>query len=92
MDSTFALERPAQAMFRPEDLTVSNVAGPRAIAMEFAEASPVAGRVMVTGTRGDLRLTAVVDRAPRFAPGDPVYFAIPDTPAALFTLEGERME
>ncbi len=92
MASTFALERPARAMFRPEDLTVSNVAGPRAIAMEFAEASPVAGRVMVTGTRGDLRLTAVVDRAPRFAPGDPVYFAIPDTPAALFTLEGERME
>ncbi|AEQ53798.1 ABC transporter ATP-binding protein [Pelagibacterium halotolerans] len=91
MEATFPLERPAQAMFRPEDLTVSDTAGPRTIAMEFAEASPVAGRMMVTGTRDDLRLTAVVDSAPRFAPGDPVHFTLPETPAALFTPEGERL-
>ncbi|WP_113156434.1 ABC transporter ATP-binding protein [Nitratireductor sp. OM-1] len=91
MDATFPLEHPAQAMFRPEDLKVGDTAGPRTIPMEFAEASPVAGRMMVTGTRGDLRLTAVVDRAPRFSPGDSVYFSLPETPAAIFSLEGERL-
>ncbi|WP_295808274.1 ABC transporter ATP-binding protein [uncultured Nitratireductor sp.] len=91
MVATFSLEGPALAMFRPEDLTVYDKPGPRSIAMEFAEASPVAGRMMVTGTRDDLRLTAVVDEAPKFYPGDPVYFSLPEAPAALFSLKGERL-
>jgi iron(III) transport system ATP-binding protein len=88
MAATFPLEAPAQAMFRPEHLGVSDEAGERTIAMEFAEASPVAGRMMVTGTRGALRLTAVVDRAPRLKAGDMVHFSIPPAPAALFTPAG----
>ncbi|EKF20416.1 ABC transporter ATP-binding protein [Nitratireductor pacificus] len=87
----FALDRPAQAMFRPENLGVSDRPGARTIALEFAEASPVAGRVMITGTRGDLRLTAVVNDAPKFAPGDSVHFAIPETPAALYAPGGELL-
>ena len=87
----FALAEPALAMFRPEDLGVSDTAGPRTIAMDFAEASPVAGQVMVTGTRGNLRLTAVVDGAPKFTAGDIIHIAVPERPAALFTPGGELM-
>ncbi|MEO1987249.1 MAG: ABC transporter ATP-binding protein [Martelella sp.] len=91
MAATFPLDRPAQAMFRPQDLTVTSSAGSRTIAMGYAEASPMAGRTMVTGTKGDLRLTAVIDHAPSFSPGDTIYFSLPEQPAALFNLEGELM-
>ena len=46
---------------------------------------------MITGTKGDMRLTAVVDHAPKFAPGDTVHFTLPETPAALFAPTGERL-
>ena len=87
----YGLKGPAQAMIRPEMLTVSDKEGPMSVPFEFAEASPVAGRVMITGTRGELRLTAVVDHAPRFAPGDTVHFTLPARPAALFTSSGELL-
>jgi iron(III) transport system ATP-binding protein len=87
----FALAGPAQAMYRPESLAVAAEPGPRSLALDFAEATPVAGRIMVTGIKGALRLTAVVDRAPKFAPGDTVHFVIPAKPDALFTPEGEIM-
>ncbi|WP_127144551.1 ABC transporter ATP-binding protein [Pelagibacterium montanilacus] len=91
LPASFPLDGPAQAMFLPETLRVSREAGPRTIALEFAEASPVAGRVMVTGARAGLRLTAVVDDVPGFMPGDTLYFAIPEVPAALFSVDGERL-
>lgn len=87
----FELEGAAQAMYRPETLGVSDTQSQRTLALDFAEASPVAGRIMVTGTRCDLRLTAVVDKAPKFAPGDTVHFLLPEKPAALFTPAGEIM-
>lgn len=91
LPATFPLSGPAQAMFRPETLGITATEGPRTLALDFAEASPVAGRVMVTGTRGEMRLTAVVDTAPKFIPGDIVYVTLPETPAALFTPKGEIM-
>ena len=78
-------------MYRPQDLGVAAVGGERTLAMDFAEASPVAGRTMLTGTRGALRLTAVVDRAPHFAVGDTVHFLLPAEPAAVFAAGGERV-
>ncbi|SDG53238.1 ABC transporter ATP-binding protein [Pelagibacterium luteolum] len=85
------LSGPAQAMYRPETLGVSAEPTPKSLALEFAEASPVAGRIMITGTKGDMRLTAVVDSAPKFTPGDTVHFTVPETPDALFAPNGERM-
>ncbi|HET8726263.1 MAG TPA: ABC transporter ATP-binding protein [Alphaproteobacteria bacterium] len=87
----FALDRPGFAMFRPEELTVSAASGERTLALNYAEASPVAGRVMITGISGDLRLTAVVDHAPRFAVGDTVHFGLPVRPSAVFSMEGARL-
>ena len=81
----------AMAMYRPEDLTASAESSTNSIAFEFAEASPVAGRTMLTGTQGSLRVTAVVDNAPRLAVGDMVHFNLPETPAAMFAPGGERL-
>ncbi|NIA68478.1 ABC transporter ATP-binding protein [Pelagibius litoralis] len=87
----FALERPVNFMYRAEDLSLAEAANGRTLALEFAEASPIAGRYMVTGIVGDLRLTAIVDRAPHLAPGDTLHFKIPDKPAAVFATSGERL-
>ena len=85
------LPQEALAMYRPEDLTVSEAPMPASMAFDFAEASPVAGRTMLTGISGSLRVTAVVDAAPRLQVGDKVHFVLPSTPAALFARSGERL-
>ena len=81
----------ALAMYRPEDLTISAAATPDSLPFDFAEASPVAGRTMLTGIEGALRMTAVVDGAPRLTVGDKVHFVLPAEPAALFAPSGERL-
>jgi len=88
-----AASLPAQAlaMYRPEDLSVSAIPVEGSLAFDFAEASPVAGRTMLTGISDSLRITAVVDAAPRFAVGDKVHFVLPEAPAALFGANGERL-
>jgi len=81
----------ASAMYRPEELSVSAAPVDGSLAFDFAEASPVAGRTMLTGTRNNLRITAVVDAAPRFAIGDVVHFVVPPAPAVLFGPKGELL-
>jgi len=90
-DEALRGSRAAHAMFRAEEIAVSARPTPRSLALDFAEASPIAGRLMVTGTSADLRLTAVVDEAPRFAIGDTVHFALPAQPSALFAASGARL-
>ena len=85
------LQAEASAMYRPEDLSVSTTPVDGSLAFDFAEASPVAGRTMLTGTRDNLRITAVVDAAPRFTIGDKVHFVLPSAPAALFGQDGELL-
>jgi iron(III) transport system ATP-binding protein len=79
------------AMYRPEELTVSRVPAAGSLPLEFAEASTLAGRTMVTGLAGPLRLTAVVDDVPDFAVGDTVHFGLPPRPAGLFAADGARL-
>jgi iron(III) transport system ATP-binding protein len=81
----------ALAMYRPEDLTASAAPTEASMAFDFAEASPVAGRTMLTGIKGALRVTAVVDVGPRLQVGDKVHFVLPATPGALFGSNGERL-
>jgi len=85
------LPKDALAMYRPENLTASAAADPTTLPTDFAEASPVAGRTMLTGTSGALRITAVVDSAPHLTVGDKVHFGLPQKPAALFAQSGERL-
>jgi len=76
-------------MYRPEHLTVSAEPGHRRLAIEFAEATPIAGRDMVTGWRGDQRLSAVVDGAPLSTIGDALYLGFPEQPDAVFPDDAE---
>ena len=91
LPTAMTVEQPVDFMYRAEDLDLAEAANGRTLAMEFAEASPIAGRYMVTGISGDLRLTAIVDRAPRLLPGDTVHFRIPERPAAVFAKTGQRI-
>jgi iron(III) transport system ATP-binding protein len=79
------------AMVRPEDLEIEGESGERTLKLDFAEASPVAGRFMVTGIGEHQRLTAIVDRLPKLAVGDPLHFRLPETPAGFFSPEGARL-
>jgi iron(III) transport system ATP-binding protein len=84
-------EPAGHAMYRPEDLRVSRLPTAGSLPLEFAETSTLAGRTMVTGLAGPLRLTAVIDEAPDFAIGDTVHFALPPRPAGLFASDGARL-
>jgi iron(III) transport system ATP-binding protein len=79
------------AMVRAEDLALAPEAGPDTLTLDFAEASPIAGRFMVTGTQEALRVTAIVDAPPRLAVGDKVHFRLPPRPSACFSAAGERL-
>ena len=78
-------------MYRAEDIQVSREPGQNAIPLEFVEASPVAGRTMITGMSHGLRLTAVIDGYAGFTLGETVNFVLPPQPAALFSLTGARL-
>lgn len=84
--------RIGSAMFRPEDLTLSKSPSDRTLTLDYAEASPMAGRFMVTGIRDDLRLTAIVDSLPPLSVGDEVHFKLPPAPTMFFTPEGVRQQ
>ncbi|WP_435655892.1 ABC transporter ATP-binding protein [Brucella pituitosa] len=78
-------------MFRAEDISVSHEAKPGAIELDFAEASPLAGRSMITGTRNGFRLTAVTDIQDRFSVGETIHFILPAVAAARFDDQGKRV-
>jgi iron(III) transport system ATP-binding protein len=78
-------------LYRPEQLQVFNQGGPGRLPVTFAEATPIAGRVMVTGWYQDRRLTAVSDTFPEQAYGDTLYLAFPPQPEAIFDQQGRRL-
>ncbi len=81
----------AQAMFRAESLGMADAQGPRTLPLELAEVSIIAGRTMVTGIAGDIRLTAITGHAPAARIGDTVHIALPDRADAWFAPTGERI-
>jgi iron(III) transport system ATP-binding protein len=80
-----------QAMFRAESLQVTDAEGARTLPMELAEVSTIAGRIMVTTIRADLRLTAITQTIPAARIGDTVHVALPDAPDAWYASSGERI-
>jgi iron(III) transport system ATP-binding protein len=83
--------RSGSAMFRPEELELAAAPSARTLTLDFAEASPMAGRFMITGVRDGLRLTAIVDQLPDLTVGDEVHFQLPQNPSGFFTNEGGRV-
>ena len=93
------LERPqgvaddteVQVLLRPESLSIHEESGASRLPVAFVEASPIAGRTMITGMFGDLRITALADRAPTRRIGDTLHVEVPPTPAAVFGADGRRL-
>ena len=79
------------AMFRADTLGIAIAEGPMTLPMELVELSSIAGRTMATALKGDLRLTAVLDRPPAARVGDLVHVALPEQPAGWFRSSGERI-
>jgi iron(III) transport system ATP-binding protein len=84
-------DRSGFAMVRAEELALATGPGERTLTLDFAEASPIAGRFMVTGTRDALRLTAIVDTSPALRAGEKLHLQLPAHPSACFSAEGERL-
>jgi len=78
-------------LYHAADLSVSYEKTPESLEVEFVEATPMAGRAVVTGRYGDLRLNAVTDTLPRLELGSPFYFSFPREPAAVFGHDGQRL-
>jgi iron(III) transport system ATP-binding protein len=92
-DIQFKCEVPdvRSAMFRAEDISLSQTASKNTLALEVSEVSGIAGRTMVTALAGSLRLTSIVDEAPKLQVDDLVYFVLPDKPACWFDQAGKRI-
>ncbi len=89
-----AVRAPAEkclAMYRAEGIGVRRDATDTSLPMELVEVSAIAGRRMVTGLSGDLRLTAIVDRPPEARIGEVVQFELPTRPECWFGPDGERI-
>ncbi len=78
-------------LYRPETLSVHPDAGARRLPISLAEASPIAGRTVVTGCFHDQRLSAVVDRWPTARFGDRLYLEFPSVPAAVYGENGRSV-
>lgn len=80
------------AMFRAENVGLSETETETTLPMKLVETSAIAGRTMVTGLRDGLRLTAIVDRATKARIGETVLFRLPPQPDSWFGPDGERIE
>jgi iron(III) transport system ATP-binding protein len=80
-------------LYNPADLHVSagGAAGARGLTVEFVEATPMAGRAVVTGRYAGGRISAVADALPAVALGGPLTFTFPEAPAAVFGGDGQRL-
>jgi iron(III) transport system ATP-binding protein len=78
-----------QLLYRAEDITLG--APPLGLAASVEEAAPLAGRVMLTARVGGVRLTAVVAATSVPLHGEPVSLALPARPAAVFSMDGQRI-
>ena len=87
-----------RAMYRPESLWLASAgAGGPVLRVAFAEATPMAGRVVVTGVVGDparrMRVSVLEDRRPAVEPGDPLLVALPERPDRIFdAATGRRVD
>jgi iron(III) transport system ATP-binding protein len=82
----------ALLFYRAEQVTTIPAADRPNLQAEFAEAAPMAGRVMVTASTAGQRLSAIVETHPEARPGDAITLSLAGAPDAVFALSGERIE
>ena len=79
------------ALYRAETIAVTTEESATSLPMDLAEVSAIAGRVMVTGLRDGLRLTAITETPPDARIGETVQFRLPERPSGWFATNGERI-
>jgi iron(III) transport system ATP-binding protein len=80
-----------ELLYRAEDIRVHLHPSEKSLAGEFVEATPMAGRFVVTSYCNGQRLTATADNLPELRLGETVYLSFPDKPYASFNAEGQRL-
>jgi iron(III) transport system ATP-binding protein len=76
----------ALLMYRADALRLYHNGGARRLAVEFAEATPVAGRVIVTVWDAQQRLNVVTEQMPDVNFGERLFLEFPPQPHAVFDL------
>jgi iron(III) transport system ATP-binding protein len=79
-----ATQPPQWLMYRAESLRLANQPGERRLPVEFAEATPVAGRAVVTVWDEGQRINLVTERLPDARLGDRLYVEFPGMPSAIY--------
>jgi iron(III) transport system ATP-binding protein len=74
----------AWLMYRAEELRLHTEPGPNRLFVEFAEATPMAGRALVTVWDDGQRLSVVTDRLPQARLGDHLYLEFPHQPTIIY--------
>jgi iron(III) transport system ATP-binding protein len=80
-----------QLHYRPEDLRLAAEPGPRRIPVRLAEATPMAGRLVVTGLNNGIRLVALADADRAIEVGSDMLMEMPERPASIFDESGRRL-
>jgi len=80
---------PSLLMYRAETLALFAADAPGLLRLEFGDATPVAGRDVVTGWHDGRRLTAVVEQHPPASAGDPLFLRFPARPQAVFAHDAD---
>ncbi|MGO1174056.1 MAG: ABC transporter ATP-binding protein [Actinomycetaceae bacterium] len=79
-------------MYRAESLEVADGPGDGVLRTEFAEATELAGRVVVTAWQGRDRVSVVANGRPDRRAGDELWVRFPDRPDAVFdAASGDRV-
>ncbi|NTU85923.1 MAG: ABC transporter ATP-binding protein [Chloroflexales bacterium] len=79
--------RPLLLMYRAESLRLRAEPGERCLPVEFAEATPMAGRVIVTVWEAGRRVTVVCDTREAYRVSDTIFLEFPPRPDAVFPQE-----
>jgi iron(III) transport system ATP-binding protein len=74
----------ATLLYRPPRLALADRPGPRRIAGEYVEATPIAGRFVLTLWTGAQRLNVVTDHLPATAVGQRLHLEFPPEPDAVY--------
>lgn len=80
-----------RVMYRAESLRLAAAHEPRTLPVEFAEATPLAGRYLVSGYSDAQRITLITDRKPDAGLGDLLHVGFPHSPDAVFYPDGHRV-
>lgn len=71
-------------MYRAEHVTLDHQEGEGYLPVEFAEAAPMAGRIVITVKDDDQRYSVVADQLPDTRIGDRLYLRFPDQPTMVY--------